>query len=136
MGLPDASGDLSSEMEVDAFRCLFPLRFYERHLAESLWPDGSPLGRAREASIAPGQLKTLSFIRNLNSVPLHIDCTVFVLINLFSFFCQGAVASADGSALAKIGSTVSASLSLSPYMCVCDMLNIVGHMKFYLFIYL
>ncbi|KAB1222477.1 Exosome complex component RRP43 [Morella rubra] len=70
MGLPDASGDLSLEMEVDAFRRLFPLRFYERHLAESIRPDGRPLGSARETSIAPG-----------------------------------AVASADGSALAKIGST-------------------------------
>ncbi|KAF5474146.1 hypothetical protein F2P56_006072 [Juglans regia] len=70
MGLPDASGDLSSEMEVDAFRRLFPLRFYERHLAESIRPDGRPLGRARDTTIA-----------------------------------LGAVASADGSALAKIGST-------------------------------
>ncbi|KAG2687125.1 hypothetical protein I3843_09G038400 [Carya illinoinensis] len=70
MGLPDASGDLSSEMEVDAFRRLFPLRFYERHLAESIRPDGRPLGRARDTTIA-----------------------------------LGAVTSADGSALAKIGST-------------------------------
>ncbi|KAB1222362.1 Exosome complex component RRP43 [Morella rubra] len=79
MGLLDASGDLSSEIEVDAFRCLFPLRFYERHLAESIWPDGSPLGRARETSIAPG-----------------------------------AVASADGSALAKIGSTVTVDFHMPP----------------------
>ncbi|XP_041024537.1 exosome complex component RRP43 [Juglans microcarpa x Juglans regia] len=70
MGLPDAPGDLSSEMEVDAFRRLFPLQFYERHLAESIRPDGRPLGRARDTTIA-----------------------------------LGAVASADGSALAKIGST-------------------------------
>ncbi|KAE8010056.1 hypothetical protein FH972_006454 [Carpinus fangiana] len=70
MGLPDASGDLSSEVEVDAFRRLFPLRFYERHLSESIRPDGRPLGRARDTTIA-----------------------------------LGAVASADGSALAKIGST-------------------------------
>ncbi|XP_062166211.1 uncharacterized protein LOC133872647 [Alnus glutinosa] len=70
MGLPDTSGDLSSEVEVDAFRRLFPLRFYERHLAESIRPDGRPLGRARDTTIS-----------------------------------LGAVASADGSALAKIGST-------------------------------
>ncbi|KAE8098781.1 hypothetical protein FH972_016818 [Carpinus fangiana] len=70
MGLPDASGDLSSEVEVDAFRRLFPLRFCERHLSESIRPDGRPLGRARDTTIA-----------------------------------LGAVASADGSALAKIGST-------------------------------
>lgn len=70
MGLPDAPGDLSSEVEVDAFRRLFPLRFYERHLTESIRPDARPLGRARDTTIA-----------------------------------LGAVASADGSALAKIGST-------------------------------
>jgi len=70
MGLPDAPGDLSSEVDVDAFRRLFPLRFYERHLTESIRPDGRPLGRARDTTIA-----------------------------------LGAVASAEGSALAKIGST-------------------------------
>lgn len=70
MGLPNASGDLSSEVDVDAFRRLFPLQFYERHLTESIRPDGRPLGRARDTTIA-----------------------------------LGAVASADGSALAKIGST-------------------------------
>ncbi|KAF3956684.1 hypothetical protein CMV_018212 [Castanea mollissima] len=70
MGLPDAPGDLSSEVDVEAFRRLFPLRFYERHLIESIRPDGRPLGRARDTTIA-----------------------------------LGAVASAEGSALAKIGST-------------------------------
>ncbi|KAF2289404.1 hypothetical protein GH714_035977 [Hevea brasiliensis] len=70
MGLPNVSGDLSAEMEVDAFRRLFPLRFYERHLSESIRPDARPLGRARDTTLA-----------------------------------LGAVASADGSALAKIGST-------------------------------
>lgn len=54
MGLPDASGDLSSEMEVDAFRRLFPLRFYDRHLTESIRPDGRPLGGARDTTIALG----------------------------------------------------------------------------------
>ncbi|WZZ13529.1 hypothetical protein YC2023_106618 [Brassica napus] len=70
MGLPDSSQDLSTEMEVDAFRRLFPLRFFERHLSESLRPDGRPLGTARDT-----------------------------IVNL------GLVSSADGSALAKIGST-------------------------------
>lgn len=70
MGVPDASGDLSSEMEVDAFRRLFPLRYFERHLSESIRPDARPLGRARDTTLA-----------------------------------LGAVASAHGSALAKIGST-------------------------------
>uniref|UniRef100_A0A7N0VBR4 Ribosomal RNA-processing protein 43 n=1 Tax=Kalanchoe fedtschenkoi TaxID=63787 RepID=A0A7N0VBR4_KALFE len=54
MGLPDAAGDLSSEMEVDAFRRLFPLRFHERHLAESIRPDGRPVGGARDTSLALG----------------------------------------------------------------------------------
>ncbi|KAH9648390.1 Magnesium-chelatase subunit chlH [Citrus sinensis] len=70
MGLPNASEDLSSEMEVDAFRRLFPLRYFERHLAESIRPDARSLSRARNTTIS-----------------------------------MGAVASADGSALAKIGST-------------------------------
>lgn len=70
MGLPSASEDLSSEMEVDAFRRLFPLRYFERHLTESIRPDARPLGKARDTTIA-----------------------------------LGAVASADGSALTKIGST-------------------------------
>nr|XP_023922904.1 exosome complex component RRP43-like [Quercus suber] len=70
MGLPNALGDLSLEVDVDAFRHLFPLRFYERPLTESIRPDGKPLGRARDTTIA-----------------------------------LGAVASAEGSALAKIGST-------------------------------
>ncbi|CAI0434694.1 unnamed protein product [Linum tenue] len=70
MGLVDSSGDLSGEMEVDAFRRLFPLRYYERHLAESIRPDGRTLGMARDTTLA-----------------------------------LGAVSSADGSALTKIGST-------------------------------
>ncbi|XP_059646298.1 uncharacterized protein LOC132291921 [Cornus florida] len=70
MGSANASGDLSSEMEVDAFRRLFPLRFHERHLLESIRPDARPLGKARETTLA-----------------------------------LGAVASADGSAMAKIGCT-------------------------------
>ncbi|XP_061364435.1 uncharacterized protein LOC133307890 [Gastrolobium bilobum] len=70
MEFSNASKDLSSEMEVDAFRRLFPLQFFERHLAESIRPDGRPLGKARDTSI---------FL--------------------------GAVASANGSALTKIGST-------------------------------
>ncbi|CAD5315882.1 unnamed protein product [Arabidopsis thaliana] len=70
MGIPDAAQDLSTEMEVDAFRRIFPLRFFERHLSESLRPDGRQLGKARDT-----------------------------IVNL------GLVSTADGSALAKIGST-------------------------------
>ncbi|XP_057721832.1 uncharacterized protein LOC130935921 isoform X1 [Arachis stenosperma] len=70
MGFPDASKDLSSEMEVDAFRRLFPLKYFERHLAEAIRPDGRSLGKARDTTVV-----------------------------------LGAVASANGSALVKIGST-------------------------------
>ncbi|CAL5420833.1 unnamed protein product [Camellia sinensis] len=48
MGLANASGDLSSEMEVDAFRRLFPLRFHERHLLESIRPDARKLGKTKD----------------------------------------------------------------------------------------
>lgn len=70
MEMPNVSGDLSTEVDVDAFRRLFPLRYFERHLSESIRPDARPLGSARETTVA-----------------------------------LGAVASANGSALAKIGST-------------------------------
>ncbi|KAL7169003.1 hypothetical protein ACSBR2_034095 [Camellia fascicularis] len=66
----NASSDLSSEREVDAFRHLFPLRFHERHLLESTHPDARKLGKARDTTLD-----------------------------------LGVVASADGSALAKIGCT-------------------------------
>ncbi|CAL5350747.1 unnamed protein product [Camellia sinensis] len=70
MSSVNASGDLSSEMELDAFRRLFPLHFYGRHLLESIRPDARKLGKARDTTLA-----------------------------------LGAVASTDGSALAKIGCT-------------------------------
>lgn len=54
MGLPDSSQDLSTEMEVDAFRRIFPLRFFERHLSESLRPDARPLGKARDTIVNLG----------------------------------------------------------------------------------
>ncbi|KAF9607470.1 hypothetical protein IFM89_036067 [Coptis chinensis] len=51
----DASENLAGEMlEVDAFRRLFPLRFYERHLLESIRPDARPLGKARDTTVALG----------------------------------------------------------------------------------
>lgn len=53
-GTVNGSTDFSSEMEVDAFRRLFPLRFHERHLLESVRPDARPLSKARETSLALG----------------------------------------------------------------------------------
>ncbi|XP_078436055.1 3'-5'-exoribonuclease family protein isoform X2 [Wolffia australiana] len=49
---------LAGEMEVEAYRRLFPLPFYERHLVESVRPDGRPLSSARETSIAVGAVTT------------------------------------------------------------------------------
>lgn len=70
MGSSNGSGDLSAEMDVDAFRRIFPLQYFERHLTESIRPDARPLHQARETTLA-----------------------------------LGAVSSANGSALAKIGCT-------------------------------
>ncbi|MCD7454185.1 hypothetical protein HAX54_023899 [Datura stramonium] len=71
MAAANGSSDLYSELEVDAFRSLFPLRYHEQHLLKSVRPDARKLGSARDTTVA-----------------------------------LGAVASADGSALVKIGSTV------------------------------
>lgn len=54
MGLPDSSGGFLSELDVDAFRRLFPLQFYESHLVKSTRPDGRSLAKARETSSALG----------------------------------------------------------------------------------
>ncbi|CAL5422068.1 unnamed protein product [Camellia sinensis] len=81
MSSANASGDFSSEMEVDAFRGLFPLHFHEHHLLESIRPDTRKLGKAKDITLALGSCPYLSR----------------TICNL------GAVASADGSALAKIG---------------------------------
>ncbi|KAJ1283447.1 hypothetical protein BS78_03G129100 [Paspalum vaginatum] len=48
-----ASG-LAGEMEVEAYRRLFPLAFLERHLRESVRPDGRRLSEARPTTVALG----------------------------------------------------------------------------------
>ena len=48
------SSDLSSEMEVDAFRRLFPLPYHEHHLLKSVRPDARKLGSARYTTLALG----------------------------------------------------------------------------------
>ncbi|KAL8140098.1 hypothetical protein V2J09_006119 [Rumex salicifolius] len=65
-----ASGDLSAEVDFEAYRRLFPLQYFERLLTDSLRPDARQLRQARDTTLA-----------------------------------LGAVGSANGSALAKIGST-------------------------------
>lgn len=54
MAAAGGTNDLSSEMELDAYRRLFPLRFHEKHLLESIRPDGRPLGRARDTTLSLG----------------------------------------------------------------------------------
>ncbi|KAK6127349.1 hypothetical protein DH2020_038892 [Rehmannia glutinosa] len=66
--------DLSSEMEVDAFRRLFPLCFHERHLLESIRPDGRPLGKARDTTLMLGAAASAS-----GSALAKIGCTIFEL---------------------------------------------------------
>jgi hypothetical protein len=76
---------IAAQMEVEAFRRLFPVPFYDRHLSESVRPDARTLDSARETSIT-----------------------------------LGPVAPADGSALVKIGETVSSfplSFVLRPSGC-------------------
>ena len=55
MGSSNASGDLSADMEIDAFRRLFPVQFYERHFVKSLRPDGRSLNSARDTTVALGK---------------------------------------------------------------------------------
>ncbi|KAK1281183.1 hypothetical protein QJS04_geneDACA015051 [Acorus gramineus] len=45
-------------MEVDAHRRLFPFLFYERHLLDSLSPDGRPLSRSRDTSLSLGAVSS------------------------------------------------------------------------------
>jgi exosome complex component RRP43 len=66
-----ASGGIAGEMEVEAYRRLFPLAFLERHLSESVRPDARRLAEARPITVA-----------------------------------LGAVSSAHGSALIRLGDTV------------------------------
>lgn len=49
---------LAGEIEVEAFRRLYPLQFYERHLNDNVRPDARPLGRARATSLALGTVPT------------------------------------------------------------------------------
>ncbi|XP_073526283.1 exosome complex component RRP43-like [Phyllobates terribilis] len=65
-----STGDLSKEVDFEAYRCLFPLQYFERLLTDSVRPDARQLQQARDTTLA-----------------------------------LGAVGCANGSALAKIGST-------------------------------
>jgi exosome complex component RRP43 len=68
---PAAASGVAGEMEVEAYRRLFPVPFLERHLGESVRMDARRLREARPTTVA-----------------------------------LGAVSSAHGSALARLGDTV------------------------------
>lgn len=44
----------AAAMEVEAFKRLYPLQFYERYLDSDVRPDGRPLTRARPTSVNLG----------------------------------------------------------------------------------
>ncbi|KAF5953389.1 hypothetical protein HYC85_006245 [Camellia sinensis] len=73
MSSANASSDLSSEMEVDAFRRLFPLRFHERHLLESVRPDARKLGKPRDTTLALGVVASVD-----GSALAKIGCTTML----------------------------------------------------------
>ncbi|RLM69580.1 exosome complex component RRP43 [Panicum miliaceum] len=53
-----AASRLAGEMEVEAYRCLFPLAFLERHLGESVRPDARRLSEARPTTVALGAVSS------------------------------------------------------------------------------
>uniref|UniRef100_A0A453HDU7 Ribosomal RNA-processing protein 43 n=1 Tax=Aegilops tauschii subsp. strangulata TaxID=200361 RepID=A0A453HDU7_AEGTS len=53
-----AAGGLAGEMEVEAYRRLFPLAFLERHLRESVRPDARRLAEARPTTVALGAVSS------------------------------------------------------------------------------
>ncbi|PUZ44363.1 hypothetical protein GQ55_8G083700 [Panicum hallii var. hallii] len=53
-----AASRLAGEMEVEAYRRLFPLAFLERHLGESVRPDARRLSEARPTTVALGAVSS------------------------------------------------------------------------------
>uniref|UniRef100_A0A0D6R385 Ribosomal RNA-processing protein 43 n=1 Tax=Araucaria cunninghamii TaxID=56994 RepID=A0A0D6R385_ARACU len=59
MGTQEQAGMAGGgEMELEAFRRLYPLQYYERYLNENVRPDARPLGRARATSLTLGTVPT------------------------------------------------------------------------------
>lgn len=69
---------LAAEIEVEAYRRLFPLPYYQRHLAESVRPDGRALGQARDTAIALGPVSSA----NGSALVKIGDTTVLAAIKL------------------------------------------------------
>ncbi|XP_072961057.1 uncharacterized protein [Typha angustifolia] len=49
---------LAGDMEVEAYRRLFPLPFYTRHILESVRPDARPLNCARDTTLTLGPVSS------------------------------------------------------------------------------
>ncbi|KAF8776599.1 hypothetical protein HU200_003320 [Digitaria exilis] len=58
MATAAAASGLAGEMEVEAYRRLFPLAFLERHLGQSIRPDARRLSQVRETTVALGAVST------------------------------------------------------------------------------
>ncbi|KAI3953117.1 hypothetical protein MKW98_020312 [Papaver atlanticum] len=59
MGVEDGNVDVAAvDIEVDAFRRLFPLQYYERHFKESIRPDARPLGTSRTTCVTLGDVSS------------------------------------------------------------------------------
>ncbi|GLJ49824.1 hypothetical protein SUGI_1058450 [Cryptomeria japonica] len=58
MGSSSEKAALVGDMDVEAFRRLYPLQFYERYLNESVRPDARPLGKARPTELNLGVVRT------------------------------------------------------------------------------
>lgn len=71
MASSNPSENLSADMEIDAFRRLFPVQFYERHFVKSLRPDARSLSSARDTTVALG-----SFLSALNSINFFTLCSL------------------------------------------------------------
>ncbi|KAI3881170.1 hypothetical protein MKX03_002344 [Papaver bracteatum] len=60
MGVEDGNVEevAAVDIEVDAFRRLFPFQYYERHLKESIRPDARPLGTSRTTFVTLGDVSS------------------------------------------------------------------------------
>ncbi|KAH9296109.1 hypothetical protein KI387_039697, partial [Taxus chinensis] len=58
MGTIGQEAAVAGEMDVEAYRRLYPLQFYERYLNENVRPDARPLGKARATELTLGVVIT------------------------------------------------------------------------------
>ncbi|KAK3444095.1 hypothetical protein EUGRSUZ_A00069 [Eucalyptus grandis] len=79
MGTPNAAGDWSSEMEVNAFRRLFPVHYYERHLSESIRPMLDPWKKTRDTIVSLGAVASSdgSLLTMLAAIKIEVMTPVY-----------------------------------------------------------